>query len=394
MKTIRHTATLFYYEGPQVFEARDAIGGHYIALMIEQGEMGDRYLVVGVAPEQLRQFRAGLLDLMTLMTDRTESDWYIGAADGDFKQPFVLEPQEGDLAASGLLPDPGFVLHDRPADTETVREARERNNLVLEITVEPPEAAQDHRIRVGTLIGLLGRMQTMVKHAYGASLRQLSYSARKAIDRTDAHLLDVVVPAAPGSFRIVLEAARTPNLLGQNELTRALQRVDELFENVDDPQKVLAKIKEHRGHLATAYLRLLSFLVESKSGLNYSWAEPDFPKPKRGAVTQAEAGPLVELLSTVSNLGEETITIVGALKKADVDNGTWRIATQEEDFSGETQKGGPSLAGLRLESIYQFNCIEEIEEMEGTGREKRKLYLVSHEPISNGPGPAGALPLL
>ena len=63
MKTIRHTATLFYYDGPQVFEARDAIGGHYVAVMVEpQGEQ-DRYLVAGVAPERLRQFRSGTLDL-------------------------------------------------------------------------------------------------------------------------------------------------------------------------------------------------------------------------------------------------------------------------------------------------------------------------------------------
>lgn len=29
MKSVRHHATLFYHDGPQVFESRDAIGGHY-----------------------------------------------------------------------------------------------------------------------------------------------------------------------------------------------------------------------------------------------------------------------------------------------------------------------------------------------------------------------------
>ncbi len=394
MKTIQHTATLFYYDGPQVFEARDAIGGHYIALMVEQDDGHDRYLVIGVAPEQLRQFRAGMIDLKTLMTDRVDFDWYLGTTDGNLSQPLTLIPQDGGLSESGLLPDPGFILHDRPADSETVRESRERNNLVLEVTVEPPEAAQEHRIRVGTLIGLLGHMQTMVKHAYGASLRELSFSVRRAIDRSDAHLLDVVVPAAPGSFRIILEAAKTPNMLGQSEVSRALQRVDDLFENVDDPEKVLAKIKNHRGHLATAYLRLLRFLVESKSGLSYAWAEPDFANPHSRAVTEAEAGPLVELLSTVSNLGEETVTIVGALKKADVDSGAWRLSMDEGEYSGKTKPGGPSLAGLRLESIYRFTCIEEIEEMQGIGREQRTLYLSKHEPVSNGPVPGNELPII
>ena len=67
MKTIRHTTTLFYYDGPQVFEARDAIGGHYVAVMVEPEGGHDRYLVAGVEPERLRQFRAGLLDLRTLL---------------------------------------------------------------------------------------------------------------------------------------------------------------------------------------------------------------------------------------------------------------------------------------------------------------------------------------
>ena len=35
MKTIRHTTTLFYYDGPQIFEARDSIGGHYVAVLVE-----------------------------------------------------------------------------------------------------------------------------------------------------------------------------------------------------------------------------------------------------------------------------------------------------------------------------------------------------------------------
>ena len=52
MKTIRHTTTLFYYDGPQVFEARDVIGGHYVAVMVEPEGGQDRYLVAGVEPDR------------------------------------------------------------------------------------------------------------------------------------------------------------------------------------------------------------------------------------------------------------------------------------------------------------------------------------------------------
>ena len=291
----------------------------------------------------------------------------------------ALDLQSGSLASSAHLPEPGFLLHDHVATAEMVREARARNNLVLEVAVEPPEAATEHRIHVGTLVGLLAHLQTMVKHAYGAALRELSPDARRAIDRTDAHLLDVVIPASPGSFRVVLEAACSPDLLGRSELGRALERVDAMFENVGDPHMTLATVKAHRGHLAGAYLRMLRFLATSKSGMRYAWAEPATQEPRTRAVSEAEVGPLVEILSGVSNLGAETVELVGALKKADVDSGAWRIATADGDSSGKIKEGGPSLAGLKLESVYRFACLEEIEET-SSGREQRTLYLTEHEP--------------
>ncbi|MDA1275253.1 MAG: hypothetical protein O2960_14575 [Verrucomicrobia bacterium] len=380
MKMIRHSTTLYYYDGPQVFEARDAIGGHYIAVMVEPDGGKEQFLVAGVEPERLRQFRMGTLDLRSLLVERGEPEWFLALPDGDLDAPLSLQPQASPLASFAHLPEPGFLLHDRPTMAEALREARARNNLVMEVAVEPPEAAAEHRIRMVTLAGLLTHLQTMVKHAYGVALRELSLDTRRSIDRSDAHLLDVVIPAAPGSFRVVLEASKLPDMLGQSEMARALQRIDALFDNVGDPQKTLAMVKTHRGHLAGAYLRMLCFLVQSRSGLRYSWAEPNFQEPRARAVTEAEAGPLVDLLSGVSNLGAENVTLVGALERADVVSGAWRLATQEGDYSGKTKEGGPSLAGLKLGNTYRFTCLEEIEETQG-GREQRTLYLTDHEPV-------------
>ena len=379
MKTIRHTATLVYYDGPQVFEARDAIGGHYIAVMVEPVGEKDRYLVAGVEPELLRQFRMGTLDLRSLLIERGLEEWFLASPAGGLAEPLNLELQSTMLASFAQLPDAEFFLHDQPVAAEALREARVRNNLVLEISVDPPEAATEHRIRVGTLAGLLTHLQMMVKHSFGAALRELAPGTRRNIDRTDAHLLDVVVPAATGSFRVVMEAAKSPNMFGHSELARALEQIDGLFANVSDPQETLSRVKEHPGHLTGAFLRLLRFLVQNKSGLRYAWAEPTFAEPRVSAISEAEAGPLVDALSSVSNLGAETVVIVGALKKADVDSGAWRLATDDGEFSGKIKSGGPSLAGLKLESVYRFTCLEEIEETEG-GREQRALYLTEHEP--------------
>jgi hypothetical protein len=210
MKTIRHITTLFYYDGPQVFEARDAIGGHYVAVMVEPQNGLDRFLVAGVEPERLRQFRSGLLDLRTLLTERAVEDWFLTVATGGLTEPLPLQAGQGSLAGSGLLPEPGFLLHDCPAEEMALREARERNS--------------------------------------------------------------------------------------------------------------------------------------------------------------------------VSNLGSQAVNLLGALEEADVTKRTWRIATPDDKYSGEVKQGGPSLEGLKLGGVYKFSCIEEIEEVEGTGREQRTLYLIEHRP--------------
>jgi len=76
----------------------------------------------------------------------------------------------------------------------------------------------------------------------------------------------------------------------------------------------------------------------------------------------------------------DRLAVVGALLNADVVTGARRLATPEESYSGGIKPGGPSLKGLKLGNNYRFSCVEEIEESEATGRERRALYLIEHRP--------------
>lgn len=131
MKTIRHMATLFSYDGPQVFEARDPIGGHYLALAVDVPEVRDRYLVVGVPPGRLRQFRAGRGDLREIIAEAGREDWYLTTAPDGLDHPLEIERQAMPIVESGLLPDTGFVLDDRPAEAVTLGATRKRYQLRL-----------------------------------------------------------------------------------------------------------------------------------------------------------------------------------------------------------------------------------------------------------------------
>lgn len=381
MKTIRQSRVLYHFDGPQIIECRDVIGGHYVGVRTDEDGEVPRFVVAGVTPEALRKFRMGTLDLRSLLLDRPITDWFMAVVEAS-DAAFEILPQMGSLLETDYLPEEGFFLHETTEEASAVlAEARARHNLVLEISAEPPEAATEHRIRVETLTGLLVNIQSLIKHAYSQALKALPLANRQAIDRTDQHLLDVVVPAVPGSFKVILEAVKQPDLLGQTELSRAMARVDEMFALASNPHETLEAVKSNRGHFSGAYARLLRFLVETDTSLRYQWAEPNFTRERRHSISGQEARPIVDLLSGVSNLGSETVELVGSVEKVDIKSGTWRISVPEGVFSGKTKEGGPSLAGITtVTKAYKFVCLEEIEEL-GSGREQKVLYLTEHEPM-------------
>lgn len=376
MKTrpVRHTSTLVYYDGVQVFEGRDSIGGHYVGVMVDGGEDSDRYLVTGVAPERLRQFRSGDLDLRTLLLDSGREGWCFADASDDLRRPLELVEQEGPLEGREFLPDAGFTLDSGPSDDTAMREARERDNVVLELDVEPPEAAEAHRILMTTLSGLLAHVQALVKHA-----------CRKAAGFSNLHSaadysMHVVVPASPGSFRMTLEAAGAPDLFGYRRVAQGLKRMDALFESTKDPETARYGMVEHKGHLAGSYIRLMRFLSEHDMGIRYAWAEPMGSEPKRGGVSKALARELVDELSGATSLAVEHMTLVGAFARVDRRVGNWGLDTDGGRKSGRIRDGGPSLEGLIVGKRYRFHCSEEIEIVDASGRERHTLYLDRLEP--------------
>lgn len=381
MKTIRCTETLFYYDGPQILEARDAIGGHYLVVMATADDGRERRLAVGVAPERLRQFRAGALELRSLMVEAGREEWYLATAT-NLNQPLEIEPQQTPLAESSHLPDDGFVLPDCHEEALLLREARDRNNVMLEIAVATPEVNREPRIRLDTYTELLQHFQTMAKHAWRAASRELSDRDRSQMSAAGEHLMDVVVPAAAGSFRVVLEAAGRPGTLRKSALSCTLQRMDLLFENAASPRDTMVSLREHHGHLANAYVRFLQLLVKHGAGFRYSWAEPTSTRPNCREILESEAGSLVEALSRKSHRQSERVTLVGTFENFNRKKGTWGLLIDGVTVPGRVRGDGIKLDSLVVGEHYRFSCVEEIEEVESTGRKSRTLYLIEHEPAS------------
>lgn len=371
MRDIHFHRTLFYYDGPQVFEARDGIGGHYLGVMVPDvhDSLRERCLVVGVPPEQLRRFRVGAVDLRTLLEAAQPDLRYLGSMPAALNDPFALNLLDTPSIDESLLPGPGFLLDEDPAEDELVREARQRNNLVLRISVEPPESATEHRIRSTALAELLHRVQVVVRRAHAVVRAGAPSVARSADEAT----LDVVVPAAAGSFEFMLEA-RAADLFG-SRLRPAMEMLDTLFADTENTERASRVAQQHRGHLAGAYLRLLRFLTQQDTGLRYAWAEPDSERSSSHGVSSSAAYALVDVLSTVEDLGSEQLSLVGSFARFDRRTGEWGLETDGGMRRGKMRDPSQSLDGLQVGEHYTFHCVEEIEQAYVTGKERRTLYL-------------------
>ena len=375
MKAISHRSTLVYYDGVQVFEGRDKIGGHYLGVLIETSNVSDRYLIVGVEPELLRQFRVGELDLRTLLLESSVDEWFTSDLTGTLSEPWKLEAHQDPLFSQVFLPEEGFLLNGNISDDGVVREALARRNVVLEFSAEPPEAATNHRIRADTLGRLLIQLQTVIKHAYRNALRDILPKIRNSLDVTDGHLMDVVVPAQPGSFKVKLEAAKQPDMFGSGEVVRALRRLDDVFESAKQPSEAFRLLEAHKGHLAGSYIRLMKFLAENKTGLWYTWADPMNARANHGGVSEGVARTLARDLSDVTSLSTETISLVGEFDKVNRTSGDWGLLTDDGIKSGKITEDGPILNGLQVGKRYQFHCVEHLDIIDASGRERRTLYL-------------------
>ena len=123
VKSVRYERTLFYYDEPQVLEASDENGGHYVAMLLAErfaAETGQHYVVVGVSPQRLLEFRAGSCDLRSIVAGSNEKLRYTGA---EFTREgnLPLTPLRGPLTEE-YLPEVGFYLNGAPP------EGTDRNN--------------------------------------------------------------------------------------------------------------------------------------------------------------------------------------------------------------------------------------------------------------------------
>jgi len=142
MARLQLAKILDYFDGPNIIEARDVIGGNYVGVWIKDGSPG-QYVVFGVSPEQLRRFRGGDIDLLELMSDLPQG-WYYASFSHDNANYIetVTENLEATAMPKEFLPLPGFFLTEEGEEVTLLGRLVEANRDSGGWILETPEGTR------------------------------------------------------------------------------------------------------------------------------------------------------------------------------------------------------------------------------------------------------------
>lgn len=384
-RRIRHKETLIYYDGPQLFLARDQVSAQYLCLLVEDKGDFDKFLCVPVSSERLKDFYLGEFDLRKIYEQPESDELFYAEVKESIEEVFQLFPLSLNNLPSEWLPDSGFIFKkDNTKQEIIVEEAIDRNRAIVHFSLNPPESRYETKIHTLHLAEALIDYQSLVKHAYRKIISKLNAPKRKELDLPEYYNLDVIA-FSNGSFTVHLQSIRQADMLGYIHVSEALKKIDEITQQIDNPDAALLIIQENKGHFANAYLKLLELAVKHESSLSYQWTTPELKRPVYGSISAKQAAPLYELLNTKQELTVEQIELAGKVIKADYKRGAWTLHSIEDDkdYNGVISDGsGLSLSGFVIEEqTYKFFCEERVEEVLGTGKERTIITLKSYEKI-------------
>ena len=144
MRLLTLTATLEFYDVPQILTATDATGTRYLCTLFHQEDDGYRYLGVQISEPRLMAFIGGQLDLRDayLHPEVDNALYIVKAVDNQLQADPVLPSEVDEL----MLPEPGYFFDASDLTTDSDLQS---DTYQLEV---PPQ----DRITFSTLISRMG----------------------------------------------------------------------------------------------------------------------------------------------------------------------------------------------------------------------------------------------
>ena len=368
---IENRAILAYYDGPEVIEATDRIGGSYIGMSLDSQDASFKFIVVGVSEEQLLGFRRGEVKLRNLILESSKYGWYVCETD-DLEAPIPLQEQGDEEIPDSMLPDENYLLRDaRDIPNSAMGRALAQSNFAVHLKIEPLDKLQTNRLRVKDYNDLV------------ASLNSLIIKAGKSDSSDQDRLeLDIVTTAAPGSVEVMLEASMPDSDLfaPHRSLVQAMQSIDSAMDQALASGDIGQQADSHDRDFRKKYLELLKVLERGAVDFQYSWAEPRFEDGNSTRIPLTTTKALVQSIKARAKdiMDKRERIIEGAFVRFNQQRGTWGLETDEGNLvvgSIDRLNNPSQLNGLVVGDRYTFECLETLTYQQAWKDENPSLIL-------------------
>lgn len=375
---------LIYFDGPELFVGADQVGARYICLLSENTDKHERYLCAPISAERLANFNIGQVDLLDIFMEPETGEIYTAVVEDRSTTEIVIQLIDISEVPDEWLPEKGFLFEKEELPNElVVQESCARNRGVVHLALNPPEArGEECKIDSITFADSVKIFQNLVKFAYKKSLTTLKPEFKKSHEAADNYELEIFA-CSNGSFKVHMQSKLMADLSCNVELFRAMSKIDELMQAVDNPTTAIDVLKRNKGHLVASFKKFLALIIEKDIPLYYEWTTPHYRKGFKKSITKANATPIYDLLLHTKELDKEQIEFVGEVTKIDIKAGLWTITSEEDmkPYSGRLDKdSAPTISGITVGGVrYKFICEERIEEETVSGKEKAHYFLISHQ---------------
>jgi hypothetical protein len=377
--------TYEFYDKPLLFVCQNTTGHLFLAVLVDENDVGETWIYAPISTKRLEQVRAGIVDLHDAFAQAENGHVYEVIVPHNSSDDVQVAFLPVDRLTDDILPLQGERLSLNTQTLPTVAPSTElrsravqsrREHITLRLTLPDQKLTEAPAELLGEV---LLRFQELLK-AVSTSLSE-AVGAR----RTGHTLPQVNVQGfAHSSFAVELVSDTSVDLFGESEVGRTLEQVLDLFEIDNDPDRLKQKITELKLRVAVGYAMFLKALGTNVSNTTIDWASPKHDNIRSTTMTLRQVRETIETIEKTELQPPESVVISGTLIGANLRSKTFEISAIERQkrrkYSGRIDDNSlRSVRGSALGQDYRTTLIQTVVINYATGQVDPKYTLVSLE---------------
>jgi hypothetical protein len=288
-----------YYDRPLLFSCDDRLGHIYLAVLVEEGDDGEKWLYVELSRTRFEYVRTGGMDLHDAYR-RAENGYVYSvkySSRGDYGG---FESLRSNTLTEDMLPEKGRVLHaeSKVITASLATRATQAVREIIDLDLKFPNLYQ-HEAPANRLSQIIASMQSVMSQI-GMAI------AAKPINM-------VVKPFMANSFLIEFETEKQIDVFGESVASDVTKKLFTLLSMGADLPNLSQELKSLPPQAVAAYLDLLKTLTDPVDQTIVEWASPKKGYGGKTFISSKVANDMITAIEMEGSTSVEVINIVGKL---------------------------------------------------------------------------------